>query len=232
MKKILIFFIFFPWLVSVQAQETLIFSTLQGVPTTGVLEKLLKEAYGLIGIQIQVAPFPAERALLLSNQGKVDGELVRAVVIEKSNPNLIRIPVSIWNLDLVVFTKDTSFEVDGWESLKPYRIGSQNGWKIVEANTINFQTTFITNPYQMWEMLDKNRLDIVVFGKFGGLSSLQKLEMSDIKFLPKSIMKLPLYHYIHRKHQSLVPGITASLKKMESNGRFQTLYDQYVARLK
>ena len=66
----------------VEAQDSLVLSS-TGSPIAKVAEKVLKKAYQRIGIQIQIEIYPAARALKMSNNGEVNGEVNRIKGINK-----------------------------------------------------------------------------------------------------------------------------------------------------
>jgi len=60
----------------VDARERLTFS-LMSSPLAKIGQKIIYEAYQRIGIQVDSHIMPAERALVMSNKGYVDGEILR-----------------------------------------------------------------------------------------------------------------------------------------------------------
>ena len=65
----------------------------------------------------------------------VDAVLARVKVYLNVYSNLIRIAVAINLIEGRVFTKNTNFRVDGWESHRPYPIGIRRGLKYIERGT-------------------------------------------------------------------------------------------------
>ncbi len=209
-----------------QAQEKLIISGIKA-PLTDIGEQILSEAYQRIGIQIVVERFPVERSLIQSNYGKVDGELLRIAGIEKKYTNLIMIPVSYVNFQGVVFSKKFDFPVKGWSSLKPYKIGILIGSKFAEAGTKGMRTMAVIRYEQLVMLLDMGRIDIFVESRLNGLKAFRQAKMKDFLILEPPLVELPLFHYVHKKHQALVPSITVSFKKMQEEGRFQTIRKEF-----
>jgi len=217
---------------SLRAEEKLVFTSLDGSALQIVSEVILKEAYRQIGIKVYIEPQPGERALISSNSGLVDGEVSRIKGLTKKYPNLIIIPVSINHLEGAVFTKNVEFNIKGWDSLKPYRIGRLIGAKFVEIGTKGMNTTPVVNFEQLYGLLDDGSVDILVNPHVDGLWTLKKLNKKDIKVLSPPVTRLDLYHYLHKKHEGLVPRITATLRKMEEENRFQAIREAFIAELK
>ena len=59
---------------------------------TGFLDIIATEAFRRAGLELRLVKLPAERALLLANNGIEDGDLTRIPGLETQYPNLIRVP--------------------------------------------------------------------------------------------------------------------------------------------
>ncbi len=212
---------------NLQAQEKLVVSAIPNTPLTDLSTQIISEAYRRIGIKIKVKGFPGERALIQSNNGLVDGELIRIEGIEKSYPNLIMIPVSVISFQGVVFSKKFNFPVKGWSSLKPYRIGIINGSKFAEAGTKGMRTNAVTRFFQLVKMLNLGRIDVFVDSRLNGLLAFQQANIKNFMILEPPLVELPLFHYVHKKHKAIVPRITDVFEKMQEEGRFQTMRKEF-----
>ncbi len=208
--------------IPLYAQKSLVLSKPDD-PIADVSEKVLSEAYQRIGIQIQMITLPAERALLTSNSGDVDGEVNRIKGIEKIYLNLMMVPVVINMLEGVVFTKDVSIHVTKWNSLKPYKIGIRRGTKFAERGTKGMDVDFVTTNMQLLSKLDMGRCDVIVTSRLEGLDQIKQLHLTGIYILEPPLVRLKLYHYLHKKHITLLPDITNVLQKMEEEGRIQAI---------
>ena len=70
-------------------------------------------------------------------------ELVRIKGIDKKYTNLIRIPVSHVQAEQMAFGKSGGIKINGWESLKPYKIVFHRGYKVAEQNTIGMKRLIV-----------------------------------------------------------------------------------------
>jgi polar amino acid transport system substrate-binding protein len=225
---------------TLNAQETLILSRGSDHPMGIVSERILTQAYQRMGIDIETREMPVARSLQMANAGQVDGELFRAAWIEKDFPNLIRIPVVLAHGLIVVFTKNVEFEVNGWNSLRPYSIGVQIGVKLVEAKTAGMQVVPMVTVEQLFRTLAFERKDIVVLPRAVGLMTLKtmkregfddNLPLQDIKLLKPPLERVEGYHYLHKKNEQLVPKMTAVLHQMDEEGLIQRIREQTEAEL-
>ncbi len=215
------------------AQETLTFSAVKGHPLNQLGEQIVNEAYSQLSLQVKIKEYPLARSTILSNDGVTDGELGAAASGTRNKfPNLIQIPVPLVYVEGVAFTINTEFVVDGWESLRPYKIGIVRGTKFAEPFIKDMKVVKVGTNRAMFEILELDRVDIVVAELLVGLVALRSLDVPGVKVLEPPIVRIPLYHYVHKKHKALIPRIHEVIKKMGDQGRLATLYGQYVVRLK
>lgn len=209
----------------VSAEKQLSFTTFES-SLSHTFKAVLTKAYQHIGYKIVVQHLPGLRAIRLSNSGAVDGELYRIKKINQTFPNLIRVPVAIFAIEFRAFTKGVKFEVDGWESLAPFRVGYLRGTKVVEKNVTGKQVIDSDNYNKLFHLLNNDRLDIVVATKDSGLAQLSTFNQHDMNLLSPAIMTYPLYHFIHKKNKALLPKITAVLENMKAAGEFENIARQ------
>ncbi len=233
-KKLILltFFFLITPILSLAEQSTLIFNTINGSFNAEPSKQILAEAYQHIGMKIEVEYLPGERALRMSNSGNTDGELQRILHINKKYPNLVMVPVSIGAFGGYVFTKNTEFQVNGWESLKPYKIGIVRGVKFTEKGTKGMKVFQASNVVKLFNLLNKGRIDILVTAHFSGLNAIKKTGVKGVKILSPPVEEYALYHYLHKKNADLIPKLIPILKKMEKEGRIKEIWDQYARTLK
>lgn len=200
-------------------------------PVTVVSKAVMTEAYHRLGITIHAESMPAERAMISANSGVVEGELYRRDGMEKIYPNLVMIPVPIYFYELRVFSKGKSFTVNGWDSLRPYSIGIVTGVKVVEAATQGMSVESVATMEQAFTKLEKGRTDIVVSNGSSGLYIIKLLGLKGISELSPALDKFPVYHYLHKKNQHLVPKLTAVLEGMQLDGTILKLQRETLEKL-
>ena len=193
-------------------------STLVGNdPATAVAEQIVREAYRRLGIAMTLHQLPGERTLLQANDGKMDGELYRKLGMEREYPNLVIIPVPLQTYEIVIFSRGTSFVVTGWESLRPYTLGFVRGIKIVQENTHGMKVEAVATLPQAFEKLMMGRTDLVLCNRLSGMAVVRAMNVEGISVLEPALASFPVYHYLNRKHQALVPELTRVLKQMQED---------------
>ncbi len=200
---------------SIDADSRLKFSGIANSVNHKICASILESVYDKIGIKIRTQTFPAKRALSMSNSGEFDGEVQRINGISEDYPNLIKVPEPIFCLEGSAFIKNTAIAIDGWKSLKPYRIGIPRGIKYLENNTVGMNRLIVSSIDQLFYLLDEGRIDIVIISTNYGQAFLKAHADMRIKMVTPPIIKVPLYHYLHTKHKALVPIVAAGIKKIK-----------------
>jgi len=205
------------WLPEPAAAETLVLSHLGNDQATGQAFHILQEAYRRLGIEVREELLPHERSLRAANAGETDGEVMRMAGIEAQYPDLVRVPEPVVTFDAVAFTTGLAFQVDGWESLRPYPVCINRGMKMAEQGTEGMNRMFGTSVEQIIEMLRRGHCLVAVLGRFAWLE-FDRLDAGPIRELEPPIASLPLFHYVNRRHAALVPKLAETLRQMRRDG--------------
>ncbi|WP_413700460.1 substrate-binding periplasmic protein [Psychromonas sp. KJ10-10] len=209
------------------AETTLTFSKVQNTQDQIVSAEILKVAYNKLGISINTIDMPPKRSIQEANESKVDGEVSRVFEIGQFYPQLIRIPTSINLIEPSVFSKNLNFTVTDCEALKYFSIAVVRGAKFAELCTKGMDYVFITNSLtQALNLLERDRVDVVIATKRNGLEMLKYLELDSIGILSPALKSMPLHHYLNAKHKDLAVKVDDVLSKMEKSGELQTLRTQ------
>lgn len=186
-------------------------------PATAIAEQIVREAYRRLGVQLIVHKLPGERTLVQANEGKMDGELYRKLGMEREYPNLLIIPVPLQTYEIVIFTRGTTFVVNGWDSLRPYTLGFVRGIKIVQENTQGMRVEAVPTMQQAFEKMFMGRTDLVLGNRSSGMAVVKAMNMEGVTVLEPPLASFPVYHYVHKKHEALVPELTRVLRQMQSD---------------
>jgi polar amino acid transport system substrate-binding protein len=197
---LLILLIIFP--IKSDAESVIRLATLY---TTEDSERFLTTAYKYLNIKVEFIELPSVRSLWVANNGMVDGIESKIAGIDKIYPNLLMIKVPTKFSSLFVCTKKANVEVNGWESLRAYRIAYLRGIKIIEEKLQGFQIEGVTTIQQAFMMLDHDRVDVLIADIYQTIEILPNYP--SIKMLSPAIDSFPVYHYVHKKHADLVPKL-------------------------
>ncbi len=189
--------------------------------------EIIRQAYAAIGVAVVFKSLSAERALQMSNRGRSDGELVRIEGIEAKYSNLIPIPVSHVTAEQMAFGHDPTLKIDGWQSLKPYRLVFHRGYKVAEQNTVGMDRHLTGNDVNAFTMVENKRMDIVIANRFSGEKIIADHGLKNVVMLLPPVQRDPLFHYIHSNHSDLVADVTGVMKSMKQHGDFARILNQF-----
>lgn len=182
-------------------------------------EEIVEEAYRRLGYRLTIRRVPGERSLIMANSGAVDGILGRVGGIEKDYSHLVRVPVSLFSLEMVVFTKDSFFQVRDWNSLAPYKVCYRRGIKAVEFNLPENIKTISTQTYDpIFLMLSAGRCDVVVTSRTTGMQLIDLLDLEGLSILEPPLTREGVFHFLNAKNRDLVAPLTEVFVQMEEEG--------------
>jgi len=187
--------------------------------------RVLTEAYARIDKKLRFETFPLQRSLNIANSGVTDGELERIGDLEEKYSSLIQIPVSIAYDDILVYSKNITFNVDGWQSLKPYKVDLLYGFKLGEQQTKGMNIEKIQKVEQGLRKLNAGRSDLFL-GSVGFLCTIKKLNLNEIKPLSPAVETVMMFHYPHKQHESLAEKLEVVLIDMQKTGEIKTIQEK------
>ena len=215
---------------SCSQKKMIIISTFKEYPLSLTVSEIMKSAYLKLGMELKIRYLPGKRSLHYSNSGHADGELFRIKGIGNIFHNLIRIPVVLMELETIAYAKRNDIVIDGWASLKPYKIGFLRGFKKAEVNTLGMQVYFAEQMSSLFSLLAKGRVDLVIESRLGGKNSLDPQVHFEIKPLEPPIEKFEVFHYLHNTNKSLVPKLTKVLQQMKASGEIKKIIQGMIER--
>ncbi len=194
---------------------------------TGFMDEIAKEAFRRIAVDIATLQLPAERGLKNANAGIEDGEMSRIGGLQNVYPNLIQVPEKIMDWEFVGFSKQPIRLEKGWDSLPPHAVAFINGWKILENNIPSqTPTTRVRTPEQLFTLLEKDRTDVIIYERWGGLHYIRSLGLRQIRLNEPPLAVREMFIYLHKKHRALVPRLAEALREMKRDGSYQAIYER------
>jgi len=190
--------------LSAASEQTLVLNDPTGAPytnasRTGFLDIIVTEAIKKVGLGIELIRLPAERGLLNANAGIDDGGLSRIAGLEKIYPNLIPVPEILITMSFGSFTRDPRMRISDWQSLGSHSVGYIRGLKLLENNVpVGTAVTPANDLEQLFTMLGKGRVRVVLYEMAMGLELARKRRMDDVRFLKPALATTPLFMYLHK----------------------------------
>lgn len=197
----------------------------------GFVEELAREAFRRAGLRLQVVPLPHERALLNANAGIEDGDLFRAAGFEKEYPNLVQVPQALLEQDFVAFARRPEVVVRDWPDLAGYSVAYVTGNKILERRLEGVkQITSVRDNAALMGMLASDRADVVLINRWVGYMAARDAGLT-LRAQEPPLLQVPMFIYLHRRHEALVPRLAAALAEVRRDGTWQRLHDQIIGPL-
>jgi polar amino acid transport system substrate-binding protein len=134
------------------------------------------------------------------------------------------VPVPLLTFELVIFSRGTSFNVHGWESLRPYTLGFVRGNKIAQENTKGMKVEPVPTMTQAFEKLMMGRTDLVLGNRASGMAVVRSQKLEGVSVLEPPLSSFPVYHYLNKKHEAIVPELTRVLRQMQADRTIDRLH--------
>ena len=210
-------------LTPAQADEQTITVSTNNTPLDrSVLQGVSSEAFKRLGKEFRLISLPSERSLVSANAGEIDGEGLRVAGLGSKYPNLVQVDEAYVGISFVAFSKDATIKLDDWDSLAPYRIAFINGWKMFEANTGKARVVNkVDKPEQMFDMLQRDRVDLVLYTLADGLAYTRQHGLGQIAPLKPSLKDVDLY--LHKRHGALAPALARTIRDMKADGSYNQI---------
>lgn len=210
-------------------EPTLIISDTYDTPYTteagdGFLDKVTAEAFRRSGLKLKMIRVSPERALLNANSGVEDGVSARIAGLEKTYTNLVRVPEKILDFPFVAFARQSKVAKGSWDALKPLAVGHIQGWKIFEQNLLpGTNVTIVDTAEQLFEMLERNRIDVALYERWLGLALAKKMGNKDIRVVEPALADREMFIYLNKRHADRVPAIATALRAVKADGTYSRI---------
>jgi polar amino acid transport system substrate-binding protein len=179
---------------------------------------LMQQAYQQLGMQMVMSHMAADRAMLELKKGVlVDATLAAMSKFESLDPELVRVPVAVYQLDLALFTSDPQIQSADWQSLQRHQVIYVQGMQSVLLTLQQYQirrTETVLSLEQALKRLDLGRGSYAVLPKFEAEAMLKKLNLTKVRQLAPMLARIKLYHYVHKKHRALVVPLSEVLARL------------------
>jgi polar amino acid transport system substrate-binding protein len=190
----------------------------------GFLDVIAGEAFRRAGVELRLIKLPPERALIDANDGIKDGDLTRIAGLERTYPNLVRVPEKLLDWEFAAFAKDPALPAT-WPVLRQRAVGHIRGWKIYEQSLAGApHVTAAEDPEQLFRLLSLDRIEVALYERWLGLAYLKQLGIDNVHVLRPVLASREMFIYLNRRHAALAPKLAAALRALRQEGRYQRAY--------
>jgi|JFJP01.1.fsa_nt_gi polar amino acid transport system substrate-binding protein len=218
------------------AQPVLFFDSnpllLTSEPSNNIIDLLTKDVLNRIGYDVKINVLPLERALNNLNQGMDDGMILCRHSRLDSYTNLRQVPEKIIDLQVTAFTDSGNLNIRNWTDLSSYNVGIVSGIKPIEQSLMGHgRIVKVKEPAQLFQLLKDKRVDYAIFSYWNGMEYIHSLGLQNrVKPIDQPLSNHPMYMYVNKKHEALIPQLVQSLQAIKEEGRYQRMFDEQLTK--
>ena len=77
----------------------------------------------------------------------------------------------------------------------------------------------------MFTLLERDRADVALYERWQGLEQARTLGVT-ARVLEPALLSTPMFMYLHKKHEALVPRAAEALARLKQNGTYQRIHER------
>ncbi|WP_025898871.1 hypothetical protein [Sneathiella glossodoripedis] len=226
----LVFVTFLTLTINVKSEESLKFAKIANSPIQHQLIEVFKQIYSELGFTVELVNIPGLRSLKMSNEGALDGEIIRIWSVGEDYPNLQRVPTPVITFTSYAYSLDKK-PINNLNELSPtHRIGIQRG--IVLSEQVIAGRKGIVRADSLKDLaykLSKNSIDLVLSSGRVFETEYKRLGLPGRLIKSEPLLKVTVYHYLHKRHAHLVARVDEILKRLETEGGIELKMNNIIA---
>jgi polar amino acid transport system substrate-binding protein len=195
-------------------------------PISEIVERVVNEALRRRGLSAQYQLMPLPRSIALANDGALDADLLRIADVAKQFPNLVMVPTSVAVVYVALYSRDPKLLTLPRAEIAKLRIGLPRGIIILVKNSVGMNVSDSQTVFKAFDMLRNDRFDIAMLPHIDAELEMAKHAITGIARRPSYWAAEPVYFYLNKKHQALVPVIDSALQEMQKEGLINKYYEE------
>lgn len=199
-------------------KPTLVFESHARMPVERYVEAVLEKAYSDLGYSLTYVQLPLARSYQEANSGTIDGLKGRTAGVSEQYPNLIKVPFTLLEFKVVLVLDTQQCGECKLESLR--RVATVRGFKALnnylQDNPVPFPIEEFTSRERVITMLNSKRIEAAILAK--SMIPNNEFEMHK-HWEVVELTQASLFHYLHKKHQSLLSPLVIKLQELEKSGK-------------
>ncbi len=218
----------------ISARELFTINTADSSPystplNTGIYDQIILKVFDSLGLKVKINHLPSARSIENVDIGLDDAEYARIKGLNEKFKNILPVNEKLLDFSFTAFAKDPRIRITGWDGLKKYNVGFIRGWKIYEINVKNTRSLHVvSSEVELFNMLLKDRVDIILYEKLRGYDFLSKNHISDVFALENPLSVRGMYLYVHKKHENLIPKIEKALREIKQGGEYDDIVGAFI----
>ncbi len=226
MPKFIIYFFAFVLLCFAFSTHAslLIFNRPADTPQARYVIDLLRMAYKEIGYELHIIDFNHQSSLAAANEGVLDGQLGRIADVTQDYPNLLKVDFPLFNFNLLLLK---NCQTCLYSDLKSLAIQSSYpaAQSFLGKQPFHGDVITVRNITAQLNLLTQKRVEGALLLDF--LLSTKHPNFDQSQFHKEVLMSMQSFHFVHKRHATLIPKLTAALKKLDEQGTVRFLKNKY-----
>ena len=144
---------------------------------------------------------------------------------------LVAVPEPMGRSDTFAFTTGAAIPLDGWDSLRPYRLCVVVGDLITMKRTKGMRRETTRDIASEFRMLQKGRCDVAIADGAAWLTIDQE-HLGRFRMIETPIQSFPVFHYLNRRHADLAPKLAQAFRDLHAEGFAQKLLAPYLEKVR
>ncbi len=178
-------------------------------------------------VNLTVVNLPGQRSIEYLKSGKIDGDWSRVDGFNQVVPGLIKVSEPMASHPFLAYSLKRDIKINGWESLKPFRVVYLRGWKIIERELKDVHEHLhpVDDASIALALLIANRADVFVHVPYviEPILKTHEFKYSGIQALSPPLDYQNVHTYLLEKHQDLANRMAIALKEMKKDGSYDAL---------
>jgi polar amino acid transport system substrate-binding protein len=217
---------------SVLQAQTITLASAMGEKSRGnvIAQAIVKEISNRTGMEIKTIVLPRKRIihLLANNSDTIDGVLLMYDGLEKENSHLIKISELFLASPIVAVSKRTDIEINGWESLKGYKLAQPQGGKFITKNlsSLGLKAHPLNKPEQGLKFVLAGRADMYLTPPFLVMKLMKKPEFNTLQLLTPHVAINRYFSYFFKRNADAAQKYLTTLKAIKEDGTYKKILEQ------
>ncbi len=191
-------------------------------------KNLLHEISKRMGVEIKLIPLPSERATYMLQHGKIHAELSRIDSYKNKVETAIKVEEPIASFPFHAYTLSQDIRIDGWDSLKPYKIVYVRGYVFPKIYLKNHNTHVVNSVKAAFAFIKSKRADLYIEEILTATSVLNSpdFDSTGIKRLEPPVTFLNTYTFFSSKYSDYAKSYHNALVEIKEKGIYQKILSE------
>lgn len=201
--------------VSAYASSNMTFNKPVDTPQARYVIELMDLAYDQLGYQLELIEFDQPQALRAADEGTLDGQLGRIAAIESRYANLVRVDFPLFKFELIMLTRCAECQLNDLNSVV-LRSGYPVAEQYLDSQNYQGRRLSLKSVSAQLNLLAQRQVDGIAILDFHLKQAFDS--HSNPSYHRQHLNDYYSYHYVHKRHEALIPELLAVLNTLKQNG--------------